>query len=226
MKKEIELKYQLANKDDFYIFESFVEQYRCDKKRQLLQKNTYFDTPALELRRAGISLRLREQNNEYILSAKQSLRDKRMLKHLSVRLEYESKLDRNMASYIIDDHLSPLDAFLYLRSSSSMLEDTKRILYSHMKKAISTGLQIVGSFTNMRTNIPILIGGHKLHLELDHSRYPTDIEIYEVEVEFSGLRQVASLQPAIERLFRLAGVRTHRSSSKSSRLYRILFGKA
>jgi uncharacterized protein YjbK len=224
MKKEIELKYRLGKKEDFYLFERFLEQYRCDKKQILRQENSYFDTPKLDLRRARISLRLRKQNQEYLLSAKQSLEKKGAHKHLSIRLEYEGPLDKRLASLIYNDHLSPLDAFAFLRSRSAHADNTKKLLCAHMKKTAKTGVQIIGSFKNLRTTVPIMIAGHKMIIELDHSFYPKGIEVHEVEVEFVNVRQVATLQPAIEKLFRTAGIRVYRSSSKSSRLYRILFG--
>lgn len=224
MKKEIELKYVLSSKDDFHLFERFLEQFRYDKKQILLQENSYFDSPSLDLRRAGISLRLRRQNQDFLLSAKQSLGVKNLQKNLSVRLEYEGRLDKRIASLICNDNLSPLDAFAYLRSRSTEAEATKSTLYRHMKKVTTTGLQVIGSFTNVRTNVPIMVAGQKIVLELDHSVYPKGVEVFEVEVEFAGVRQVTALRPSIEGLFRTAGLRTCRSSSKSSRLYRILFG--
>lgn len=224
MKKEIELKYLLANKDDFFLFERFLERHRCDQKHILLQENTYFDTPALELRRAGISLRLRRQNTDFLLSAKCSLGTKRQTKNLSIRLEFEGRLDKRIAALIWEDHLSPLDAFLFLRTRAPDEAATKKRLYTQMKKIASTGVQAIGSFTNIRTNIPIMIAGQKIILELDHSRYPRGIHVYEVEIEFEGEPHVTALRPAIEGLFRSAGLRTARSSSKSSRLYKILFG--
>lgn len=224
MKKEIELKYLISSKDDFYLFERFLEQYRSDKKQIYLQENSYFDTPSLDFRKSGISLRLRRQNHEYLLSAKQSLGNKKLQKNLSVRLEYEGRLDKRMASLLCDENLSPIDAFATLKSKTAEEEATKNTLHRHMKKTAHIGLQMIGSFTNVRISLPIMLKGERLVMELDHSIYPQAIEIFEVEVEFTGIRQVTALRPAIESLFRTAGIRTYRSSSKSSRLYRILFG--
>ncbi len=225
MKKEIELKYLLSSKADFQIFERFLEQYRTGPKRVLRQVNSYFDTPSLSFRRAGISLRLRRENGEYFLSAKQSMGKKSSTqRHLSVRLEYEGNISARIASLVSREQVSALDAFSFLRSQTEEEELTRNTLYQHMKKAAQIGLQIIGSFSNTRTKMPIVLDDQAVTLELDHSIYPKGIEIFEVEVEFEGVRQANSLRPRIEGLFRKAGLRTYRSSSKSSRLYRILFG--
>lgn len=224
MKKEIELKYCFSTKDDFLLFKRFLERYRIDKKNVLMQENFYFDSPELDLRRNGISLRLRKQNHEFFLSAKQSTK-KRSEKFLSVRLEYESCLDKRIAALICEENLSPIEAFAFLPASSPDENLTKKTLYRRMKKSIKTGLQIIGTFKNTRTTVPILLLGEQLVLELDHSLYPKNIEIYETEIEFSSVKEALSLRPAVESLFRAAGIRTHKSCSKSSRLFKILFGK-
>lgn len=222
MKKEIELKYGLVSKDDFSLFECFLEQYRCAKKYTLHQHNMYFDTPSLSLKKNDISLRLRKQNGQFLLSAKQSLGKK--AKHLSVRLEYEAPIESHIGLLIAEEKLSAIDAFSFLKVVSADDFLTKKTLYLHMKKASKTGLQIIGSFTNKRVSIPIELLNHQIEMELDHSIYPKDQEFYEVEVEFISETQANFLRPAIKALFRQAGLKTHRVSSKSSRLYKILYG--
>jgi uncharacterized protein YjbK len=222
MKKEIELKYRLQSKDDFSLFERFLEQYRCEKKRVLSQENIYFDTPNLNLKKNGMSLRLRKENNDYLLSAKHSL-EKKKSKFLSVRLEYEAPVEPHIASLIINENLSPVDAFAFLPAASTNDALTKKALYRYLKKMTKTGVQIIGSFTNLRISMPIEILKHAVVMELDHSYYPKDTEVFEVEIEFASVKQAVFLRPAIEALFRSAGLRTHTSVSKSSRLYKLLY---
>lgn len=224
MKKEIELKYRLASKDDFVLFNQFLDAYAAGPKAALRQENYYFDTPSLSLKHSGISLRLRRQNNENLICGKQSVSQKKPGKHLSVRLEYEGPVDTAIAALIHDGYLSPMDVFSSLQAKTADELATQKTLYRHMKKAAKTGLQMIGSFVNMRTAIPVDLLGQRILMELDQSTYPKSIEIFEVEVEFTSVKQVMALRPAIENLFRAAHVKTYRSSSKSSRLYRILFG--
>jgi uncharacterized protein YjbK len=225
MKKEIELKYRLASKADFDHFFQFLRPLSSGKVSVLKQDNSYFDTPTLRLKRNGISLRLRKENHEYFMCSKQSLADKSVPNNLSVRLEYEAKVGDDIAQLLRDQLLSPLDAFFHLPTSSPSELSTKNSLYRSMRISTNTGLQIIGSFTNTRTVLPIFIDNTSIMIEFDHSTYPTNIEIFEVEVEFASEKEVLRLRPTLEGLFRQAHIKTYRSSSKSSRLYRILFGK-
>jgi uncharacterized protein YjbK len=224
MKKEIELKYRLGSKDDFILLDRFLDGYAVGPKHLHQQENFYFDTPYLHLKRNNISLRLRKQNSEYLISAKQSFKGKKPGKHLSIRLEYEGRIDNAIASLILDDCLSPLDAFDLLPCLTSDELATKKTLYRNMRKAAKTGLQLIGSFVNLRRALPIDISGQTIVIELDHSIYPKAIEIFEVEIEFSSIEHVKQMRPTIENIFYLARIKTYQSSSKSSRLYRILFG--
>jgi uncharacterized protein YjbK len=221
MKKEIELKYCLKSKSDFELFGHLIESYVSGKKSIYQQENFYFDTPNLNLKRNGISLRLRKQNEEYRLSAKKSL-DKK--KHLSVRLEYENVVETSIAQLIRCGFLSPIDAFSFLPSKTREDFITKKSMIKHMKKAAKLGLQIIGSFLNERTCIPIKLLGQNLSVEFDYSIYPKSIEVYEIEIEFESEKQAILCRPAIESLFRSARIKTHQSGSKSSKLYKILFG--
>lgn len=221
MKKEIELKYLLPDQKDLLRLEGALLPYMRQKPQLLIQENYYFDTPKLMLKKAGISLRLRKENQHYWLTAKQSLSKKKLKGHLSERLEFEGIISSDVGQLIIAQYLSPLEAFKELEAEGEA-DATKKLLYSHMKKATKLGLQLVGSFTNRRTAHPIEILGHRVILELDHSFYPKEIEIFEVEVEFSSKEEALLLRPLIEDLFSQIPIKTHESISKSSRLYRIL----
>lgn len=223
MKKEIELKYRLASKLDLELFMHFVKPLTIGAITHLRQENSYFDDDNLHLRKSGISLRLRQENGEYFLCAKQSLKGKRTKHNLSVRLEYEAKIDKNIAGLIKDHLLSPLEAFRHLSATTESDEATKKTLYRHMEKASGPGVYLVGSFVNQRTIVPVTMNEHTILLELDHSVYPHGIEVFEVEVEFSSEKEVFKHRDALEALFARANIKTYQSSSKSSRLFKILF---
>lgn len=224
MKKEIELKFLLQSKNDFDFFMHFVEPFICGPKSIHRQENFYFDTPALNLRKKGISLRLRKQNDEYLFCVKQSIRNKRRKKNLSVRLEYESALDASIAYLLKQEMLSPIDAFLSLPAHSDEEKETKKLLHRHMKKASKTGLQLIGSLKNLRTVLPIKLVGESIELEFDHASYPYNVESFEIEVEFPSEKDATFMRPALENLFTAARIKTYRTSSKSSRLYKLLYG--
>ncbi len=225
MKKEIELKYRLASKADFDHFFQFLRPLSAGKVSILRQDNSYFDTPTLRFKRNGISLRLRKENHQYFMCSKQSLADKSVSSNLSVRLEYEAPVSEDIAKLLKEELLSPVEAFFHLPTTCPSEIKTKNSLYNKMNESANTGLQIIGSFKNMRTVLPVYIDNTSIMIEFDHSTYPNNVEIFEVEVEFASEKEVLRLRPTLEGLFRQAHIKTYRSSSKSSRLYRILFGK-
>lgn len=224
MKKEIELKYRLISQLDLELFMHFVKPLQRGEKTFYRQENCYFDDSALSLKKSGISFRLRQENNDYFLCAKQSLKGKKQKHNLSVRLEFEGKLDHEIALLVKDHFVSPLEAFSHLPTDSDEAYTTKKILLQHMEKTRKTAPYVIGSFINHRTIVPIILLDRPLNLEFDHSTYPHSIEIFEVEVEFSSVKEVVALRPALEELFKKANIKTYASSSKSSRLYKILFG--
>jgi uncharacterized protein YjbK len=223
MKKEIEFKYVLASKTDFESFADFLKPYNAGKITTYQQENFYFDTPFLALKKSGFSLRLRKENDDYILTAKHAVVKRKPKDFLSVRLEYEARIDPSIAQLIKDGFLSPLDVFATLETVTGEDLLTKERLFMHMNKSVKTGLQIIGSLSNVRTQIPIDLLGQRLELQFDHSFYPNSIEVYEIEIEFSSLDQAKAFKEPLELLFAKAGIKTYPSSSKSSRLYRILY---
>lgn len=226
MNQEIELKYRLASKQDFDEFQVFLEPMKTGKIIQLKQENFYFDTPNLRLKKNGISLRLRQQNEQFFLCAKQSIKDKKSINHLSIRMEVDQPIIEEKALLLKEQFLCPLDAFMDLSLNEPRDKTAQKIISKNIIQVSKKyGLQIIGSMINLRTIVPVEINEKNIELEFDHTFYPNQIEIFEMEVEFSSEKQVNFFQKPIEALFRKAHIKTYRSSSKSSRLYRILFGK-
>jgi uncharacterized protein YjbK len=223
MKREIELKYRLASKADFDFFQAFLEPLLIEAKETFVQENYFFDTNMLSLKRNGISLRLRKERQQYFICAKQSLKKKKKKDNLSVRLEYESSIDDRIALLLKENLASAIDAFSVLSAKNNEEKITKKTLLKNMQSFAESGVGIVGSFRNERTLLPIVIDRSRLIIECDHSYYPKGIEVFEVEVEFPSLEDAQKKRPLLEMLFQKAHLRTYRSSSKSSRLYRILY---
>jgi uncharacterized protein YjbK len=221
MKKEIELKYLFAGKSDFDLFKEFLIPYMCGENKNLKQTNYFFDTPSLSLKKKGICLRLRQQGKDYILCAKQSLRGK---DNLSIRLEFEGGITNNVAELVYKSYLSPLDIFLLLPTKTKEDITTHKILCKNIKKISKMGLQIIGSFINQRKVMPVKIAEQIIMMEFDHSIFPNSNEFFEVEIEFLSEKHMKNMRHNIEKLFKDAKIKTFSSSSKSSRLYKILFG--
>lgn len=222
MKTEIELKYRLSSKDDFELFRLFLEPYVVGIE-VYLQKNVYFDTTTLNLRKHGVSLRLRKQNDTYLLCAKSSLGAKKHKENLSIRYEFESEIAHEIAKLLEEQLLSPVDVFGELHVQNVEEKKTRNLLHQFMKEKADVGLQIIGSFKNQRTHVMVNIDGNKINFEFDYSIYPNLEEIFEIEIEFASQDEARRLRPMIEDLFKKARLKTYKSCSKSTRLYRSLF---
>jgi uncharacterized protein YjbK len=221
MNQEIELKYRLSSHHDLQRFMAFVKPLARRKIKSICQENMYFDDNQLSLRKNNISLRLRQEENKYLLCAKQSLKAEK--EKLSVRLEYEAVLKNSIADLVKNEYISALDTFYHLPTKTKDDEETKMTLFRHMKKLNLPGLYCIGSFINFRTIIPIKIEGQHIDLELDHSQFPKNHEFFEVEIEFKSVDDANQCKPALEDLFLMANIKTDKTSSKSSRLYKILY---
>src|SRR5580698_3081457 len=170
MNKEIELKYRLSSHHDLQRFMDFVKPLAIKNSRSIRQENIYFDDNKLSLRKNNISLRLRQEENIYLLCAKQSI--KKDCEKLSIRLEYEGILKKDIAKLIKDEYLSPIEAFNNLPSKTREDDETKTTLFRHIENLNIQYLYKIGSFTNFRTIIPIQLQNKNLNLEFDHSYFP------------------------------------------------------
>jgi uncharacterized protein YjbK len=224
MKKEIELKYRLDSKLDLQLFEYLLDPYRTGEKQTLRQENYYFDTKMLSLKKQGISLRLRQEDDKFWLCAKQSLKGKKHGHNLSVRLEYQRPLSTDTATLIKQKKISAVDVFRKLNASSAEDQATRDTILDHMEHNFEGIIHMIGSFKNHRTIVPVSLLNHHLEIELDHSIYPGSVEVFEVEVEFSSVALAENMRGTLEALFRAGRIKTYASCSKSSRLYKIRFG--
>lgn len=215
MKQEIELKYQISCLADFKRLLATLRKQTQGPINTLLQKNIFFDTPALELRKHLISLRLRRENKVYYLCVKQSGFESG-LDQLSVRLEYESKISQKIADLVLTQQISPLEVFSKLESTNN--------LSAQLKKLAPSGVHIIGYFLNTRTIVPVILNNKKVIIELDQTTYPDKSVVFEMEIEFKSQEEAWLIRPLIENILKELGIITTSSTPKSDRLYRILFG--
>ncbi len=214
MKHEIELKYQIAGLADFNRLLTTLKKRAAGSVDTLEQKNIFFDTRALDLRKHRVSLRLRREDETYYLCVKKSGSDN-TLDTLSVREEFETQISAHSADLIRTQQISPLETLAQLGDSN---------LDIILENFLTTDLYIIGSFVNTRTRIPIIFDTHKILIELDKTTYPDKSVIFEMEIELNSEQDARAVQPIIEDMLRSLGLVANSSVPKSDRLYRILFG--
>ena len=195
-------------------------------KKLTEQENFYFDTPLLQLRKKGLVFASEKRTTS--IGCRQNNRNRKAA-HKSIYLyvsKYPGLIQPRVAkTYSTRISITPIRRIFNLSATKTPKDLlTKMTLYRNMTKAQKNGVQMIGSFCNLRTKIPISLMDQKFKLKFDHSIYPKSIEIYEIEVEFPSKKQVKMARKPLEGLFLAAGVKTHTSSSKSSRLYKLLYG--
>jgi len=214
MKQEIELKYQIAHLADFNRLLATLKKQAAGSVDTVQQENIFFDTPALDLRKQHVSLRLRREDQTYYLCVKQSGLDTN-LDTLSVRQEFENQISQNTADLLLAQAISPLEIL------SKFGEPNLEII---LENFVNKNLYIIGSFSNTRTRIPVIFDNHHVLIELDQTTYPDKNIIFEIEIEFGSKQEARRIQPFIENMLRELGLATNSSVPKSQRLYKILLG--
>jgi inorganic triphosphatase YgiF len=105
MTREIEAKFQVTSPqmfDQIRLQKEVAGHWLTDQK-VVLQRDTYFDTPAGLLCRRGASLRLREKGEECLVTFKSKIKGN------SVRTELEMRLTRLQAEDLLNGNLEEID---------------------------------------------------------------------------------------------------------------------
>jgi chromosome partitioning protein len=183
----------------------------------LQQVNHFFDTPGLSLHGASCILRLREEGDNFLVTAK-SPSTRSADGTLSVRREEEVSIDAARARQILAGRLSPLDALRSRHGGDSPLTRSLDALIDDAE------LREVGSFRNLRRRLgplplPLTDGGSMdVVFEFDRTEFPGGRVDHEVEVELKGA-DTARCHDALQQLFARAGVAWRSAPSKSARFF-------
>jgi uncharacterized protein YjbK len=155
--KEQEFKL-LLNKDGY---EKILSNHQRNK--ELEQINYYFDTEHLALKNSGITLRIREENQEVILCMKSKVADSLFVT--------SDETQQNITHKILTQCIQTPEAILELFSESE-----KSLL---MSKTQDNPLKFLGTIKNNRQCIEF----ERFKIELDHTEFPGTEQSFELEVE-------------------------------------------
>ncbi len=184
------------------------------------QVNHFFDTPTRELGATHRILRLREEADRFLLTAK-GPGSRRCDDALAVKAEEEDVIERGEAHAILAGTISPLD--LLIERQGTPVPP----LLTVMRELVGgRSLAEMGSFTNERQRVgPVVLdtegGPVDVVFELDRSCFPGDVVHFEIEVEVPPTAADAC-RPALLELLARADVAWRPSSSKARRFFDLL----
>ena len=186
----------------------------------VVQTNHFFDTPDRALGFRRHTLRLREENGRFVLTAK-GPGDRAGV--LTSRAEEEIEVQKPEAESLIVGGRSPLAAL------EARADPRARDLLAAMRAIVGRmPLRHAGAFQNERARLEVALGveGRTIPVtfELDRTTFPGGQVHYEVEVEIAGA-EAAAVERALRDFFTKAGVVWREGPSKARRFFDAAAGK-
>lgn len=226
MIKEIELKYRLHDAASLERVKNAALA-RADKSEIVTrtQTNYFFDTNGHSLKSNRVTLRLRHEGERHTLCIKgDDPNTPKTPDTLSVKLEYERILDHAHAHQLLALTVSPIELLAIDHIHDDKRQNqTRAYLFEQARNlAKARPIILVGSFSNLRSYIPIQMGSTKLTLELDETRFGNNIVHHEVELELPASADLAATERDLLTLFDEAQVQFFSSSGKAERFYNLL----
>lgn len=180
------------------------------KRRLLRQRNIFFDTDDGRLAAARLTVRLRHENELWVLTAKGPQAGRSTL---SVRAEAERVVAPALAAHLAAGTADPLPALARALPAPVAEALVARIIEAADGRAVRP----VGGFRNDRTHVEVALPcGTRATLALDRSLMADGAEQHEVELEVApGAAQNAAAW--LSGLLARAGVPARAARSKRSR---------
>lgn len=183
MNTETELKLNLQNEENF---NKLLTYFNFDKK-PCEQINYFFDTDFLDLRLNRIALRIRSENNNYILTVKGA---KQNHTELAIRPEIEAPITQKQFDLIMSKKISILD--LSLPPIDWLLQKIEKKI---------TRLKYILDFKNFRHEIPIKVNDIEFTIELDKTYFGRNIYSFELELELKNIDHFALIRDYLNTIF-------------------------
>jgi uncharacterized protein YjbK len=131
------------------------------------QENYYFDTLDLKLEKKGITLRIRQEDDRWLLCLKMKNTQNSQSTHVS-SLEFESQVSLEIFN-------------ICKRKPSSIITWLPKDGASHLID-MTNDLKLLGSIKNIRYSLQLFKDLNHI-FELDHSLFPHGREAFELEIE-------------------------------------------
>ncbi|MFQ3623229.1 MAG: CYTH domain-containing protein [Acetobacteraceae bacterium] len=213
---EREFKLLLADRRERAAIEALLPPAR----RRLHQRNVFLDTADRAIGRSGLSLRLRDQDGTWWLTAKGPCRECRF--GLSARPEAERQLRAPLAAHVLAGTVDPLP--FVRRAAPAHLA----IALAEAMAEASAGRPVlpVGEFRNERSVVPVpLPDGRFGVLALDRTLLDAATEQFEIELEVEDDGAAPAAREWLSGLLARAGVPARPAASKRSRFEALRDGR-
>ena len=224
--QEIELKYRFPDAPTFQRVKEAAMNLSLAQDFLLLEQNNYFfDTSNFILRANSLAIRLRHENKHFILCIKGNNPSvTKNKKNMSIKLEYENIISENIALQLLEEKCSPLDCLLAQPTTNDAIKRrTREFLCSQITTlTLNKPLRMIGSFTNQRTCIPVLIGAEEFLIEMDKTRFSSEFIHYELELEIPADHHYQNTEKFLLGLFQKANADFFPSNGKAERFYQFL----
>ena len=216
--REVEFKLRLSGEADLTALADHLDGlHDALAAKAALQVNHFFDTSDWALRGHGCTLRLREEEGRFVVTAK-GPGERAADGALTVRPEEEVQVDASRARQILSGRLSPLEA-LRARHGGEDTTLSARVAATVGDRALAH----VGTFRNERRRTPPLVldgpdGPLELSLEIDRTEFPLGRVDHELEVEVPAQLAPAA-EAALRSLFGRASLPWRSAPSKAARFF-------
>jgi uncharacterized protein YjbK len=183
----------------------------------LTQTNHFFDTSDGRLRRKRHSVRLRDEDGRFFLTAKAPSRG--VGGSVSARTEAEAEVEVETAQQILAGTLDPAATLRQRVTDPAFAE-----LWEGLDAAREgRPLQHVGQFQNRRRVVAVVVPPElALRVEVDQTRFPNGRVDEEAEIEIPDAGLAQAVETWLEQQAARAGIETKPSSSKLGRFYAAL----
>ena len=213
MSEHVETEFKFLFDDDAALDRVRAELQERGAKSQgaVLQRNHFFDSPAFDLRRVRMAIRLREEAGRFVVAFKGEAKEADAA--LTRRPEAEFDVTSEQAAACLEGAGSPLDLARDALAGTPLLAQAIETLGT-------AKLVHAGSFDNLRDRIgPIEFAGEHLTFELDRTTYPGGRVDCELEVECKSPQDVG---PALEALLTDLKLQWRTTTSKAQRFFEAL----
>jgi uncharacterized protein YjbK len=223
---EIEIKFRVISREALDELEKKAnELFPNGNIKEVEQTNFFFDTADLCVRRNGIGFRLRKENENYMITLKGPSLDKKeaIASKLTSRLEFEAAVPEKDALMLLTSSLNPVDFAENLSVPEPKMRGTRDHILKIIRQACSKSeISLVGSFTNHRRILPIMIDNCAMKLEFDRTHFTRSNIQYEVELEIPSMAYSETAEAFLVDLFKQCGQTPGFERSKSERFYALL----